>query len=89
MRIYILHPQVAGLAQRDVFGKLQTAYASATDAEHLDQTPWMRLVGVVDAEASNRASLLFEMREQGSRQFALYRVVGARSEAVFTTGTTQ
>ena len=80
---------VTVVAQRDVFGKLQTAYASATDAAHLDQTPWMRLVGVVDAEASNRASLLFEMREQGSRQFALYRVVGARSEAVFTTGTTQ
>ncbi len=80
---------VTVVAQRDVFGKLQTAFSSVTDAEHLDQTPWMRLVGVVDAEASNRASLLFEMREQGARQFALYRVVGARSEAVFTTGTTQ
>jgi hypothetical protein len=80
---------VTVVAQKDVFGKLQTAFSSVTDAAHLDQTPWMRLVGVVDAEASNRASLLFEMREQGSRQFALYRVLGSRSEAVFTTGTTQ
>ncbi len=80
---------VTVVAQKDVFGTLQTAFSSVTDAAHLDQTPWMRLVGVVDAEASNRASLLFEMREQGSRQFALYRVLGSRSEAVFTTGTTQ
>ena len=80
---------VTVVAQKDVFGNLQTAFSSVTDAAHLDQTPWMRLVGVVDAEASNRASLLFEMREQGSRQFALYRVLGSRSEAVFTTGTTQ
>ncbi len=80
---------VTVVAQKDAFGNLQTAFSSVTDAAHLDQTPWMRLVGVVDAEASNRASLLFEMREQGSRQFALYRVLGSRSEAVFTTGTTQ
>ncbi len=80
---------VTVVAQKDAFGKLQVAFSSVTDAAHLNQTPWMRLVGVVDAEASNRASLLFEMREQGSRQFALYRVLGSRSEAVFTTGTTQ
>ncbi len=80
---------VTVVAQRDTFGELQVAFSSVTDAAHLDRTPWMRLVGVVDAEASNRASLLFEMREQGARQFALYRVLGARSEAVFTTGTTQ
>ncbi len=77
------------VAQKDAFGNLQTAFSSVTDAAHLDQTPWIRLVGVVDAEASNRASLLFEMREQGSRQFALYQVLGSRSEALFTTGTTQ
>ena len=77
------------VAQQDVFGQLQPAFSNVTDAAHLDRTPWMRLVGVVDAEASNRASLLFELREQGSRQFALYRVLGARSEPIFTTGTTQ
>lgn len=95
--VYTAHTAGTGAAlryvtlvtQKDVFGNLQTAFASVTDAAHLDQTPWMRLVGVVDAEASNRASLLFELREQGNRQFALYRVLGSRSEAVFTTGTTQ
>jgi hypothetical protein len=43
----------------------------------------------VDAEASNRASLLFELRAQNSRQFALYRVIGAHAEQTFLTGSTQ
>ena len=63
--------------------------ANVTDAAHLDRTPWMRLVDAVDADASNRASLLFELRSQEARQFALYRVLGGRSDQVFATGTTQ
>jgi hypothetical protein len=62
---------------------------SVTDAAHLDRTPRMRLVDAVDAEASNRASLLFELRAQNSRQFALYRVIGARADQTFLTGTTE
>jgi hypothetical protein len=49
----------------------------------------MRLVDAVDAEASNRASLLFELRAQHSRQFVLYRVIGARADQTFLTGATQ
>lgn len=77
------------VAQQDTFGQLQIALASITDSTHLDRTPWMRLVGPVDVEASNRASLLFELREQGSRQFALYRVLSGHADPLFTTGTTQ
>jgi hypothetical protein len=46
-------------------------------------------VDVVDVEASNRASLLFELRGQNARQFGLYRVIAAHSEQIFLTGTTQ
>jgi hypothetical protein len=70
-------------------GEPEIAMKSVTDAAHLDRTPRMKLVDVVDAEASNRASLLFELREQSSRQFALYRVIGARADQTFLTGTTQ
>lgn len=80
---------VTVIAQQDTFGKLQPVFSSVTDSAHLDRTPWMRLVGVVDVEASNRASLLFELREGSARQFALYRVLSGRSEPLFTTGTTQ
>lgn len=73
------------VAQADALGQLQLALASVTDAAHLDKTPWMRLVDAVDVEASNRASLLFELRGQSGRQFALYRVIAAKPEQIFIT----
>jgi hypothetical protein len=76
---------VTVVAQDDGMGKLKVALASATDAAHLDRTPWMRFVGVVDAEASNRASLVFELRGSSSRQFSLYRVIAAKPEQIFVT----
>jgi hypothetical protein len=80
---------VTVVAQRDALGALKPAIQSVTDAAHLDRTPWMRLVDVVDAEASNRASLLFELRGSAERQFGLYRVIAARAEQTLLTGTTQ
>lgn len=80
---------VTVVAQADALGELKPAITSVTDATHLDRTPRMRLVDAVDAEASNRASLLFELRGQKSRQFALYSVIGARADQRFLSGTTQ
>lgn len=77
------------VAQLDLQGQPQIALKNVTDAAHLDRTPRMRLVDAVDAEASNRASLLFELRAQNSRQFALYRVIGGRAQQTFLTGSTQ
>lgn len=74
------------VAQREPDGSVHSAWSSVTDATHLDRTPQFRLVDAVDADASNRASLLFELRAQTSRQFALYRVLGGHAEQVFTTG---
>jgi hypothetical protein len=80
---------VTVVAQADALGELKPAITSVTDATHLDRTPRMRLVDAVDAEASNRASLLFELRGQKSRQFGLYSVIGARAQQRFLSGTTQ
>ena len=80
---------VSVVAQEEPMTGLKVALATVTDSTHLDRTPWMRLVDVVDAEASNRASLLMELRAQHTRQFALYRVIGAKAEQVFVTGLTQ
>jgi len=77
------------VAQQNAQGALEIALKNVTDGAHLDRTPRMRLVDAVDAEASNRASLLFELRAQNSRQFALYRVIGARSDQSFLSGTMQ
>ena len=77
------------VAQEDGPDNLKMALHAVTDAAHLDQQPWMRFVDVVDVEASNRASLMFEMRGQTARQFALYRVIGGKADTLFTGGTTQ
>ncbi|HKO18024.1 MAG TPA: hypothetical protein VJU82_03975 [Acidobacteriaceae bacterium] len=95
--VYTAHTDGVGAARKDVTlvaqmnpkGDPEYAIKSVTDEGHLDQTPRMRLVDAVDADASNRASLLFELKAQNTRQFALYRVIGARAEQIFTTGTTQ
>jgi hypothetical protein len=95
--VYHAHTDGLGSAQRFVTlvaqvnmnGEPEIALTNVTDAAHLDRTPRMRLVDVIDAEASNRASLLFELRAQNSRQFALYRVIGARADQTFITGSTQ
>ena len=76
---------VTVVAQREPDGSLKIALASVTDAGHLDRTPQMRLVDAVDAEASNRASLLLELRGQDSRVFGLYRVIGAEAEQTLVT----
>jgi hypothetical protein len=77
------------VAQIDMKGEPEIALKNVTDAAHLDRTPRMRPIDAVDAEASNRASLLFELRAQNSRQFALYQVIGARASQTFVTGSTQ
>jgi len=80
---------VTVVAQDDGLGNIKPAIQSVTDAAHLDRTPRMQFVDVVDADASNRASLLFELRSQNVRQFALYRVIASHPEQLFLTGTTQ
>jgi hypothetical protein len=77
------------VAQADDLGALKPALQSVTDAAHLDRTPEMKFVDVVDADASNRASLLFEMRGQHSRQFILYRVIASEAQLIFAGGSMQ
>jgi hypothetical protein len=80
---------VAIVAQDDGLGNIKPAIQSVTDAAHLNRSPKMQFVDVVDADASNRASLLFELRSQNARQFALYRVIASHPDQIFLTGTTQ
>jgi hypothetical protein len=80
---------VTVVAQDDGLGNLKPAIQSVTDAAHLDRSPKLKFVDVVDADASNRASLLFEVRSQNARQFALYRVIASHPDEIFLTGTTQ
>lgn len=79
---------VTVIAQTGAEGKLQPAMRSVTDATHLDRTPRYRLIDAVDADGSNRASLLMELRAQHTRQFALYRLLGNKPDQIFVSGST-
>ncbi len=77
------------VAQRLPSGEMQVALSNVTDAAHLDRTPWLRPIDAVDPDWSHRADLLFEVRAQTTRQFALYRLTTAQAEQQFITGTIQ
>jgi hypothetical protein len=77
------------VVQRLPAGEYQVALSSVTDAAHLDRVPWLRPVDVVDPDWSHRGSLLFELRAQTTRQFALYRLISAKAEQTFLTGITE
>ena len=80
---------VTVVAQTDEMGQFKPVIQSVTDAAHLDRTAWMKFVDVVDADATNRASLLFELKSQSMRQFALYRVIAGQAQQIFISGTTE
>lgn len=73
------------IAQPDIYDDPQVVLKSVTDAAHLDSQPRMKLVDVVDATASNRAEMLFELDGQSQRQFALYLVTPGSVRQVFVT----
>jgi hypothetical protein len=74
------------IGQPDLYGSLHVLFKSVTDGAHLDDTPRMRLVDAVDVLADNRGELLFELRGNTQRQFALYRVMRGAAKELFVTG---
>jgi hypothetical protein len=74
------------VAQPDLYGNILVLLKNVTDGSHLDENPRMRLVDAVDAMADNRGELLFELRGQTQRQFALYRVLRGQAEKLLVTG---
>jgi len=77
------------IAQPDIYGALHLLLHSVTNAADLDQTPRLRFIDAVDADGDNRAELLFELRGETQRQFALYRIAQSTAEQTFLTGSTQ
>jgi len=74
------------IAQPDLYGVPHIVFQSVADSQHLDMTPRMRFVDAVDTDGDNRAELIFELRGESDRQFAIYKVVGGKAEQVFATG---
>jgi hypothetical protein len=83
------HRYVTLIAQPDIYGALHILLRSIAGPTDLDQTPQMRFIDAVDADGDNRAELLFELRGQTQRQFALYRIAQGTAEQSFLSGTLQ
>ncbi len=74
------------IAQPDLYGNVLVLLKNVTDGAHLDETPRMKLIDAVDALADNRGELLFELRGETQRQFALYRVYRGQAQKLFVGG---
>jgi hypothetical protein len=73
------------IAQPDSTTQLHLTLLSITDATHLDRTPWLRPIDAVDPDATRHASLLFELRSQTTRQFALYTLTDGQPQQTLLT----
>lgn len=77
---------VTAIAEVDIYNEPRILFRSVTDAAHRGDRPEMHLVDAVDADGSNRASLLFELRGSSDRVFALYRITRGNAVQTFVTG---
>jgi hypothetical protein len=61
------------VARTDIYSNLHTLYAGVTDKYHLDVTPRLDLIDVVDADGDGRGELLFQQTTDGSTGYVIYR----------------
>lgn len=73
------------IAQPDFYGKAQVLLTHVTGAGDLDVMPRMQLIDAVDPRGDGQADLLFELRGQTFRQFALYRIGEGQAIREFAT----
>jgi len=76
------------VAQPDFYGQPKVLLKQVTSDNQLDLLPRLRLVDAVDTEGNGRADLIFELRGQTYRQFAIYRIAGGSATQVFVTQAT-
>ena len=73
------------IAQPGPTHQLHRILLSITDATHLDRTPHLIPIDAADPDATGHASLLFELRSQTTRQFALYTLTDATAQQTLLT----
>jgi hypothetical protein len=61
------------VARTDIYGSLRKMYAGVTDKFHLDVTPRLELIDVVDADGDGRGELLFRETTDAGSAYVIYR----------------
>jgi len=61
------------VARTDIYGSLRKLYSGVTDKFHLDITPRLELVDVVDADGDRRGEFLFRETTDAGEGYIIYR----------------
>jgi hypothetical protein len=70
-------------ARTDIYGNLRKLYSGVTDKFHLDVTPRLDLIDVVDADGDGRGELLFRETTDAGTGYVIYRATADKLWKMF------
>ena len=74
---------IALVARTDIYGDLRKLYSGVTDKFHLDVTPRLELIDVVDADGDGRGELLFRETADTGSGYVIYRATADKLWKMF------
>jgi hypothetical protein len=74
---------IALVAKTDIYGNLHKLYSGVTDKFHLDVTPKLELIDVVDVDGDGRGELLFHETTDAGSGYVIYRATADKLWKMF------
>jgi len=71
------------VARTDIYGNVRKLYSGVTDKFHLDVTPRLELIDVVDADGDGRGELLFRETTDAGNGYVIYRAAADKLWKMF------